>query len=71
MKEYPILVYWSDQGLTWVADVPDLGAFSAHGDSPEEALREILVALDGFVEAVRARGLPLPLPSLRELSRAS
>jgi len=70
MKQYPIVVYWSDEDEAWIADVPDLEAFSAHGDTPEEAVREVRVALESLFIAVQEQGLELPEPSAPALARA-
>ena len=70
MKHYPIVVFWSDEDEAWIADVPDLEAFSAHGDTPEEAVREVQVALASQFTAAREQGLALPEPSAPALARA-
>lgn len=63
--KYSVVIAWSEPDQEYVADVPDLGAFSALGPTPEEALREVLFALDGFREAVEAQGGALPQPKER------
>jgi predicted RNase H-like HicB family nuclease len=65
MIEYPIIVFWSEEDESFIADVPDLGAFSAHGPTPEEALREVRRALASAISAAQERGLALPPPTLR------
>lgn len=44
MKDYHINVFYSEEDEGYIADVPDLINCSAFGDSPEEALREVLKA---------------------------
>jgi len=44
---YAIIVFWSDQEGARVADVPDLKSCSAFGDTPEEAVTEVRVAMEG------------------------
>lgn len=70
MKQYPIVVYWSDEDDAWIADVPDLEAFSAHGATPEEAVREVRVALKSLFIAAQEQGLDLPEPSSPQLVKA-
>jgi predicted RNase H-like HicB family nuclease len=60
---YVIVVFWSDEDAAWIADIPDLKSCSAFGDSPEEAVAEVRVAMDAWLEAARDAGLPLPEPS--------
>ena len=59
---YPIVIFWSDADEAYIADVPDLGSCSAHGDTPEEALCEILIARRLWLESACEHGTPLPDP---------
>lgn len=63
MYRCPIVIFWSDEDGAYVGDVPDLRSCSAHGDTLEEALREVRVALDLRFEAARKLGVRLPEPS--------
>ncbi|HEX9236149.1 MAG TPA: type II toxin-antitoxin system HicB family antitoxin [Actinomycetota bacterium] len=65
MADYHINVFWSDEDGSYVADIPDLLACSAFGDTPEEALREVLVAKEAWLDAARRRGDPIPDPRYR------
>ena len=60
---YPIVLFWSDEDEAWIADVPDLRYCSAHGETAEEALGEILIAKDLWLEVAQERGMPLPAPT--------
>lgn len=51
MSDHHINVFWSDEDGAYIADIPDLKFCSAHGDTPEEALREVLVAKKAWTEA--------------------
>jgi predicted RNase H-like HicB family nuclease len=44
----------------YIADVPDFKYISAFGDTPEEALHEVLIALESAIETLRQQGKPLP-----------
>jgi predicted RNase H-like HicB family nuclease len=59
-EHYTIVVFWSDQDDTWIADAPDLKSCSAHGDTPEAAVAELRVAMEGWLEVARERGMPVP-----------
>ena len=63
MKDYPILIFWSDEDQAYIADVPDLRHCSAHGETPEEALREVQVAMEAWLEVAREQGKPIPAPT--------
>ena len=65
MNRYPLVVFWSDEDGAWVADAPDLRSCSAYGSTPEDAVAELRVAVEAWLETARARGLPLPQPRFR------
>lgn len=64
-KRYHINLFWSQRDECWVADVPDLKPCSAFGDTPEEALAEAQVAMEGWIETALAHGMPIPEPRYR------
>ena len=66
MKDkYHINLFWSDEDRSWVADAPDLKSCSAFGDTPEEALHELEVAIEAWLATAREKGLPIPEPRYR------
>ena len=68
MKEamrYHINIFWYEPDGQFVADIPDLASCSASGDTPQEALREVLVAQDLCLEGLRALGRKVPEPRYR------
>lgn len=65
MTTYPIEVFWSDEDEAWVANVPDLPLCSAHGSTPHDAVAEVEVAIEAWLDAARSEGRPIPIPSPR------
>lgn len=65
MRDYHVNVFWSEEDGCYIADIPDLKYCSAHGATPEAALREVLVAKDAWLEAAKANGKPIPPPRYR------
>lgn len=65
MKDYHINVFFSDEDNGYIADIPDLSHCSAFGNTPEEALQEVLSAKQAWIEAAKANGKPIPLPNYR------
>ena len=41
MRDYHINIFYSDSDGGYIADIPDLEACSAFGDTPDEALHEV------------------------------
>lgn len=62
---YHINLFYSEADACWVADVPDLKQCSALGDSPEEALAEVNVAMGLWLSTARKLRKPIPKPVYR------
>ena len=65
MSDYHINVFYSDEDEGYIADIPDLKSCSAFGATPEEALREVLIARDAWLETARKHRKPIPKPRYR------
>jgi predicted RNase H-like HicB family nuclease len=65
MKDYHINIFYSEDDAGYIADIPDLEACSAFGNTPEDALKEVQIAKEAWIEAARAEGKPIPLPMYR------
>ena len=65
MSDYHINVFYSNQDGGYIADIPDLKYCSAFGETPEEALREVMLAKAAWLEAARAGGMRVPEPRYR------
>ena len=65
MKDYHINLFYSKEDKGYIADIPDLRSCSAFGDTPEEALHEVLIAKSAWLQACRDVGKPIPKPHYR------
>ena len=65
MKDYHINVFYSEEDEGYIADIPDLKYCSAFGETPEDAVREVLIAKNAWLEAARAQGRSIPRPRYR------
>jgi len=65
MKDYHINIFYSEEDGGYIADVPDLGACSAFGETPAQALAEVELAKAAWLAAARAEGKPIPVPRYR------
>lgn len=65
MKDYHINIFYSDTDECYIADIPDLFPCSAHGETPEEAVREVLIAKALWLEVAREKEYPIPEPRYR------
>lgn len=62
---YHINVFYSDEDKRFIADVPDLKYCSAHGRTPEQAVKEIQIAVENWLAAARDSGRRIPEPHYR------
>ena len=62
MNRYAIIVFWSEDDGAWVADVPDLRSCSAFGDTREEAVAEVGIAIEAWLATARDAGLEISEP---------
>ncbi len=65
MSDYHINIFYSEEDQGYIADIPDLDACSAFGDTPEQALRAVQEARALWLEAARAAGKPIPAARYR------
>ena len=64
--KYAIEIFFSDEDEGFIAVVPELPGCSAFGETEEEALGEVKVAIDLWLEIAREEGREIPEPSGRE-----
>jgi len=67
MKDYHINIFYSEDDEGYIADIPDLEACSAFGETPEEALDQVQMAKAIWLEAARATDKPIPEPRYRPI----
>jgi predicted RNase H-like HicB family nuclease len=62
MSDYHIDIFYSDKDQGYIADIPDLRCCSAFGNTPQEALEEVLRARQAWLAAARRLRKPIPRP---------
>jgi len=61
-RHYSMLLRWDPDDGIYVVTVPELPGCMSHGATYEEAVRQGQDAIDSWVAASRAEGLPIPEP---------
>jgi predicted RNase H-like HicB family nuclease len=64
MLKYSISIQYDENDNIFVASVPELEGCMAHGDTLEEAVKEIQVAMEGWLEVAEEVGKEIPAPNL-------
>jgi len=65
MRDYHINIFYSEDDERYIADIPDLEACSAFGETPDVALQEVQKAKTLWIEAANAEGKSVPPPKFR------
>jgi predicted RNase H-like HicB family nuclease len=65
VNKYHINIFYSNADGGFIADIPDLRNCSAFGDTPQEALQEILVAQEIWLESAKEKRIVIPQPMYR------
>lgn len=68
-SRFEVLIYWSDDDGSYIAEVPELPGCIADGSSYQEALANAEVAMKHWLDVARELGRPIPKPR-RSLANA-
>lgn len=60
MHKYEIILYWSDEDQSFIAEAPELPGCTAHGDDYETALQNIKNAMGFWIDRAQEPGRPVP-----------
>ena len=60
--EYSVFIYYDATDKIYVASIPELSGCMAHGSTREEALKEIQIACDLWLETAKEDGIIIPEP---------
>ena len=59
---YEIILYWSEEDQAVIAEVPELPGCAADGATYAEALNNVQVIIDQWLETAREMGREIPKP---------
>lgn len=68
MLKYEVVIFWSDEDDLYVTYAPELPGCMAHGDTYEDALKNITDAMNFWVETVQEIGKPVPKPKVNQIT---
>ena len=64
MSKYSIIIAWSNEDNAYIASIPELKGCMAHGQTREEALKELEIAKNLWIECALEDGEEIPEPKL-------
>ena len=62
MNRYEIIIYWSEEDNSFVAEVPELPGCAADGITYYEALKNAEIVIDEWIETANSISRPIPTP---------
>jgi predicted RNase H-like HicB family nuclease len=65
MVKYEVIIYWSEEDQAFIAEVPELSGCSADGANYQEALSNVEVVIQEWIETAKELGRPIPVPKGR------
>ena len=60
--KYEIIIYWSKEDNSYLAEVPELAGCMADGDSYHEALSNVEVVIEEWIETAKLNNREIPAP---------
>lgn len=65
MVKYEVIIYWSEDDEAFIAEVPELAGCAADGGTYQEALANVEVIIEEWIETAKELGRPVPTPKGR------
>ena len=65
MPKYEIIMYWSQDDQAFIAEVPELPGCAADGSTYQQALANVEVVIQEWLETAKELGRSIPEPKGR------
>jgi predicted RNase H-like HicB family nuclease len=60
-----VIIFWSETDEVFIAEMPELSGCMAHGGTPDEALKEVNIMAEEWLELAQEEGWEIPEPKGR------
>ncbi len=60
--KYEIIIYWSEDDNTFIAEVPELPGCMADGETYIQAIGNVQIVIDEWIETAKNINRPIPEP---------
>lgn len=61
-SRYEVIIYWSDEDDAFIAEVPELPGCASDGQSYEQALANVQIIIEEWIETAKELGRAIPEP---------
>lgn len=65
MPKYEVIIYWSEEDEAFIAEVPELPGCVADGPTYKEALANVEIVIQEWIDTAKELGRPIPRPKGR------
>ena len=65
--KYELIIFWSEEDAAFIAEVPELPGCAADGETYQEALTNIELVIQEWIETAQSLGREIPVPKGRLL----
>lgn len=65
MNRYEVIIYWSEDDKSFIAEVPELAGCMADGTTYDEALQNAEIVIQEWVDTAKKLGRLIPEPKGR------
>jgi predicted RNase H-like HicB family nuclease len=65
MNKYEIIIFWSDEDNSFIAEVPELTGCMADGKTYQEALNNAEIIISEWIDTAKELGRTIPTPKGR------
>lgn len=62
MYKYEIILYWSDEDNSYIAEVSELAGCMADGSTMQSALENVHIVMNEWIETAKLLGREIPKP---------
>jgi len=62
MPKYEVIIYWSEEDSAFIAEVPELPGCASDGKTYREALANVEVIIQEWIDAAKELKRPIPQP---------
>ena len=65
MPKFELIIYWSHEDEAFIAEVPELPGCAADGATYQEAVQNVEVVIEEWIDTARELGRKIPEPKGR------
>ena len=64
-NRYEIIIFWSSEDNSFIAEVPELPGCMADGKTYEEVINNVQIVISEWIETAKSQGRSIPRPKGR------